>query len=114
MAIDKVTASFTCTAKQPCGDLVQIYMTASQAKQWTDYTPSGQLNFGIVASKPAASFFEPGKKYLLTFESEDAIIEAQEKRQDENEAWESFRSAAIKPHYNPYKISERRDFITSL
>lgn len=92
MTIHKVTASFLCTSKQPCGDWVQIYMTANKAKEWTDYTPSGNLNFAIVASKPAAEFFQSGKTYRLTFESEDAIIEAEQKREAENEAWDNTRA----------------------
>ncbi len=36
---------------------------------FTKYTPSGALEINIVKDAAAASFFEPGKNYYLTFEA---------------------------------------------
>lgn len=68
--LDKVTASFKCINKQEYDNYTAFALMASDAKEWTDYTPAGILNISIYNDKPSAKFFELHKTYKLTFEAE--------------------------------------------
>lgn len=72
-----VKAKFTCNAVVPSAwntKCTVVYFNAVFGKEGdnADYakaTPSGQLNMVIDENTPAASFFEQGKNYYLTFET---------------------------------------------
>ncbi len=44
-----------------------IYGKEGENKDFADATPSGQCWMQISAGRPALEFFEPGKKYYVTF-----------------------------------------------
>jgi hypothetical protein len=44
-----------------------IYGKEGENKDFADATPSGSCWMQIDASRPALAFFEPGKKYYVTF-----------------------------------------------
>ena len=44
-----------------------VYGTEGENKDFADATPSGECWMMIDASRPALAFFEPGKKYYVTF-----------------------------------------------
>lgn len=49
------------------------YSKDGENKDFVDSTPSGRFEMQIATGKPAGEFFQPGKKYYLTFtEAPDA------------------------------------------
>lgn len=44
-----------------------IYGKEGENKDFADATPSGECWMMIDASRPALSFFEPGRRYYVTF-----------------------------------------------
>jgi hypothetical protein len=44
-----------------------VYSTTGENASFTKYTPWGACEMGIDADAPAASFFQPGKRYYVTF-----------------------------------------------
>lgn len=67
-----VRAKFTCQSVTNYGgsvsaDLMAIYSSTGENKDFTDSTPSGALKISIIKDRPAAAFFEPGKSYYLDF-----------------------------------------------
>jgi hypothetical protein len=76
MTITSVRAKMVCNSTSqptPSGavtrvDLGCVYSNdQSENADFTKYTPWGSCQMGIDAEAAAAMFFEPGKKYYVTF-----------------------------------------------
>ena len=72
-----VRAKFQCesvTAYQggKTAKLRAVYSDNGENANFTKYTPNGELSITITDEAPAASFFEPGKSYYLTFDEAPA------------------------------------------
>ncbi len=70
--MEKVRAKFKCTSvtafeNGKSAKLNAVYGTSEENKDFTQYTPSGELNINITNEAPAVDFFEPGKEYYLDF-----------------------------------------------
>lgn len=74
--ISAVRAKMSChcieTAKYGHGTtnkvrLGAVYGTEGENKDFSDATPSGECWMNIDTSRPALSFFKPGKAYYVTF-----------------------------------------------
>lgn len=72
--ISAVRAKMVCnnTFQNPNGAVYKVqlgcvYSTTGENASFTKYTPFGACEMGIDADAPAAKFFEPGKKYYVTF-----------------------------------------------
>jgi len=69
-----VVAKFKCTSvKEVEGGqkYVELQATSGKAgdnKDFTDYTPSGDIKIMIAAGAPAGNHFAPGKKYFVQFD----------------------------------------------
>lgn len=72
-----VRAKMTCNdlgQASPSGAVTRVNLgcvysaaDADENTNFTKYTPWGSCQMGIDADAPAASFFQPGKKYYVTF-----------------------------------------------
>ena len=77
MTITKVVAKMQCRAIDSTKHsaaytdhkvrLGAIYGKEGENKDFADATPSGECWMQINADRPALAFFEPGKKYYVTF-----------------------------------------------
>jgi hypothetical protein len=68
-----VKAKFQCNSVEhfehsKCANLTAVKGNEGEDKDFTKYTPSGQLSISIDESTPAVDFFEPGEAYYLTFD----------------------------------------------
>lgn len=61
------SARFSQTYLQHKVQLGAVYGTEGENKDFADATPSGECWMQINDGRPALAFFEPGKKYYVTF-----------------------------------------------
>lgn len=66
-AIDSSKYGSTPNAVSHKVNLGAVYGKEGENKDFADATPSGQCWMQISAGRPALEFFEPGKKYYVTF-----------------------------------------------
>lgn len=61
------TTRFSETFQQHKVNLGAVYSDKGENKDFCDATPSGACWMVITDGMPAAKFFQPGKKYYVTF-----------------------------------------------
>jgi hypothetical protein len=74
-----VKAKFTCIGVEAAADgehtlvnFLPVTTGSEENKSFAKYTPAGSVFLSIHQDTPAASFFEGGKEYYLTFEEAPA------------------------------------------
>lgn len=72
MGLSGVVAKMSCNAVELYQGSMKvklgaIYGTEGENKDFSDATPSGEVWMHINNGRPAASYFEPGKRYYVTF-----------------------------------------------
>ena len=71
--METVRAKFRCDSVESFygglkkAKLNAVYGKEGENKDFTDATPSGNLEISIWGNMPASNFFEPGKEYYLDF-----------------------------------------------
>ncbi|HYK55027.1 MAG TPA: hypothetical protein VEV15_01005 [Flavisolibacter sp.] len=73
--MDAVVAKFSVTSIEDFGanktvKLRAVYDKDGANKDFTKYTPYGEMTIGITSEAPASSFFAPGQTLTLTFSKE--------------------------------------------
>jgi len=68
----KVRCKFVCESVtnyegQKTAALRAVYGTAEENKDFTQFTPSGQISVTVTNEAPAADFYQPGKNYYIDF-----------------------------------------------
>lgn len=77
MTLSSVRAKMVCNnlgQSTPGGAVTKVSLgcvysaaDATENANFTKYTPWGSCEMGIDADAPAAAFFQPGKRYYVTF-----------------------------------------------